>query len=518
MDEFGLANGMWGLFRAYSPTAEAKLLKPLPNNPVGAGAPVSYATCPSGAFKRTFRVTAVTAQKALALRTPIFPATTPAKGTLVFNDRGGPSKQLNNANGLLYVRSEDLDGQGRLKNGAPIEPLILRANAGDCIEVELTNALSYGSDVFLDKTLTYAQPLGTMVPVKLAPSMSVGLQPQLLSYDALTSAGTNIGFNSKNQTDQLVKFGETKKYQWYAGKIERAANGTLNYTPVEFGTLNLIPSDPLFQNINGLFGSMVIEPAGSTWQCDGKDNNGNPIQVPCDPPSSTNSFTRASATIIPTDATKKFREFVVMISDSINIFQGQTSATTSSVNYRTEPKNFRYAGNSTQDFSCMLSNQLITLPVKDPQTPIFTANPGDAVRFRMAHPFGTGTSQVFTIHGHVWPRNPFQSDSREIGNNSLSQWLGSRDNHGSTDHFELKLDKAGGERGRQGDYLYGVFHPSQIRLGAWGLFRVGTNNQPVQPNAQCVPLPVGPSRVLPIREDPDLERFLRVPVNKNARP
>ncbi|HKY28626.1 MAG TPA: hypothetical protein VJM12_11870 [Pyrinomonadaceae bacterium] len=545
MDEFGLANGMWGLFRAYSPTAEAKQLKPLPNNPVGPTAKVDYMTCPSPlpapGIKRTFRVTAVTAQKALALRTPVFPATSPAKGTLVFNDRGGPSKQLNNPNGLLYVRSEDLDGQGRLKDGAPIEPLILRANAGDCIEVELTNALSYGSDVFLDKNLTYAQPLGTMVPIKLAPSMSVGLQPQLLSYDALTSAGTNIGFNSKNQTDQLVKFGETKKYQWYAGKIERDATGNLNHTPVEFGTLNLIPSDPLFQNINGLFGSMVIEPEGSSWRCDAKDSNGNMIQVDCDDASSVSrnvtnppqgadssttasasvqdpiSFTRASATVTPKDATKQFREFVVMISDSINIFQGSTSATTSSVNYRTEPKNFRYAGNSTQDFSCMLSNQLIAAPVKDPQTPIFTANPGDAVRFRMAHPFGTGTSQVFTVHGHAWQRNPFQTDSREIGNNSLSQWLGSRDNHGSTDHFELVLGKAGGDREKQGDYLYGVFHPSQIRLGAWGLFRVGSSNQPLQPNAQCVPVPA-PSRVLPIVEDPDLERFLRTPVNKNAKP
>jgi len=208
-----------------------------------------------------------------------------------------------------------------------------------------------------------------------------------------------------------------------------------------------------------------------------------------------------------------------MISDSINIFQGQTSATTSSVNYRTEPKNFRYAGNATQDFSCMLSNQLIAGPAKDPQTPIFTADPGARVRFRMTHPFGTGTSQVFTVHGHVWQRNPYQKNSRELGDNNLSQWLGSRDNHGSTDHFELVLDKAGGEGGRQGDYLYTVFHPSQARLGAWGLFRVGASNQPVQPNAVCQPVPLAaPSRVSPMLEDPDLNRFIRQPVNSSAKP
>jgi hypothetical protein len=531
MDEFGLANGMWGLFRAYDPTVEAKNLKPLPNNPVGPNAHVDFTTCPTvippPGVKRTFNITAVTAQKALALRSPVFPATNPAKGTLVFNSRGGPSKQLNNPHGLMYVRTEDLNAQGQLKDGVPIEPLILRAGAGDCIEINLTNALDpYKSDVFLNKDLTYAQPLGTLVPIKLAPSTSVGLQPQLLSYDALTSAGTNIGFNSKNQTDQLVPFGQTKKYQWFAGKIDRDANGTLTHTPVEFGTLNLIPSDPLFQNMNGLFGSMVIEPAGSSWNCDEKDANGitvrdasgNPIQVPCDPPSSTKNFSRASATITPTDATKELREFVVMTSDSINVFQGQTVATTSSVNYRTEPKNFRYAGNATQDFSCMLSNQLIAGPAKEPQTPIFSANPGEKVRFRMAHPFGTGTSQVFTVHGHVWQRNPYQSNSREIGDNNLSQWLGSRDNHGSTDHFELVIAKAGGQAGKEGDYLYGVFHPVQIRTGPWGLFRVGTHNQPIQPNAKCVAVPTPNKKALPLSIDPDFERFLREPVNRNAKP
>lgn len=523
MDEFGLANGMWGLFRAYDPKKEAKLLKPLPNNPVGPYAKVDYATCPAPlpppAVKRTFYITAVTAQKALALRSPVFPATNPPKGQIVFNERGGPSKQLSNPLGIMYVRTEDLDALGRLKDGAPIEPLILRANAGDCIEVYLTNALEpYSSDVFLKKQLMYAQPLKTMVPIKLAPSTSVGLQPQLLSYDAITSTGTNVGFNAKNQVDQLVKFGDTKTYQWYAGKIERDTSGKLNYTPVEFGSLNLFPSDPLFQNVNGLFGAMVIEPAGSSWLCDGKDNNGNPIQVSCDPPSSSNNFTRASATIAPTDPAKKFREFVVMISDSIQIFQGQTNASTSSVNYRTEPQNFRYAGNATQDFSCMLSNQLIQGATKDPKTPIFTADPGDKVRFRMAHPFGTGTSQVFTVHGHVWQRNPYQKNSREIGDNNLSQWLGSRDNHGSTDHFELVLDKAGGEGGQQGDYLYTAFHPSQARLGAWGLFRVGTSNQAFQPNAMCKPVPAAPSRVAPIQSDPDRDRFIRQPVNKDTKP
>ena len=100
----------------------------------------------------------------------------------------------------------------------------------------------------------------------------------------------------------------------------------------------------------------------------------------------------------------------------------------------------------------------------------------------MTHPMGTGDSQVFTVHGHNWQRNPYQKNSLIIGNNNLSQWLGSRDNHGSSDHFDLVIDKAGGTFGRQGDYLYTAYLPDQAALGAWGVFRVGN---PGTPAAEC---------------------------------
>ncbi|MCI0590679.1 MAG: hypothetical protein L0Y67_03600, partial [Gammaproteobacteria bacterium] len=522
LDETGVSNGLWGLFRAYDPNKVASKLVPLPNNPIGPSTSVGYATCPAGAPQRVFNISAVTAQKALADRNPI-PGSNPKKGQIVFNDRG---TSLTAPRGLLYVRTEDLDA-GKLNAGVPVEPLILRANAGDCIQVNLKNEIPDYSDVF-NQRLTYAPPMDKLAGVArfgVSPSRLVGLHPQLLSYDAANSTGSNVGFNTKAQPTQTAKYGKTRTYQWYAGKIERDKSGKLNYTPVEFGSLNLFPADPLFQAPNSLFGSMVIEPARSTWTCDRidgsgntiKDGNGNLIQVSCDPPSDTKDFTRASATVTDgTAPTKKFREFVVMISDAIRISDGNSSA----VNYRTEPKSFRYAGNSTTDFSCMLSNQLIKAdPKGDPKTPIFSAEIGDKVRFRMAHPFGTGTSQVFTVHGHVWPRNPYKNNSTQIGENTLSQWLGSRDNHGATDHFEVVLDKAGGESGKAGDYLYTVFLPSQASLGAWGLFRVGQPNQDSQANSACAPVKAAPSARAPKKdEDPDRDRFIRQPINENAKP
>lgn len=528
-DETGLANGLWGLFRSYDPTikvtgdpaspANSRLsaLAELPNNRIGAGNAIDYKTCPAGATQRTYKISAVTAQKALSLRSPT--PEDPSKGQIVFNDRGGNANALRAKLGIMYVRNEDLDGSGRLKAGVPIEPLVLRANAGDCINIELTNAMDPNSDLF-GQSFGYKPPLtGPMAPAFATPEASqfVGLYPQLVSYDATNSMGINVGYN------RLVTGGQTQvarntpslvqNYQWYAGKIERdGTTAKVIHTPVEFGSGNLFPSDPLFQNVNGLFGQIIIEPAGSTWQC-GQSGN----VRDCYPPAGgTSPTTRTSATITLPGGSGSFREFSTMISDALRISQNNSSA----VNYGTEPATFRFAGTSTIDFSCMLSNVLVRTASDpgEPKTPIFTAAIGDRARFRMTHPFGTGTSQVFTLNGHVWQRNPFLKQSTVIGNQVLSQWMGSRDNHGSSDHFELVVDKAGGEQARGGDYLYSVYLRDQITLGAWGIFRVGPPGPAPGPNAVCPQKTAKPFIQERPKEETDLEILKREPAVKDPKP
>lgn len=444
-----------------------------------------------------------------------------SKGQIVLNDRGTVNNQLAVISkspvssamlttGIMYVRSEDLDN-GLLKTNVAVEPLVLRANAGDCIEVNLTNGIDpNGADV-------YTQNFFMATPFNVSPyptkvSRYVGLSPQLLSYDAAQSYGINVGWNRQGQKDQVVPFGQKITYQWYAGKISKNTTGGLTHTPVEFGTLNLLPSDPLFQNINGLFGSMIIEPAGSSWVCGGQTsgdcNSTNPSPA-----------SRTSATVKLYNNTGQFREFALMISDAMlsnNNNPSQPITAQGAVNYGTEPQAFRFANNATNDFSCMASNSLIQTTPKDPKTPILTAQIGEKVRFRMAHPFGTGASQVITLHGHVWQRNPYTNDSTQIGDNKLSQWLGSRDNHGSGDHYDFVIDKAGGAGGKAGDYLYIGFVPLQARQGAWGLFRVGTPSGPLNPNARCTPV-VKPNFVPPKKND-DLDRFNRPPFKPAGQP
>jgi hypothetical protein len=522
-DEFGLANGLWGILRSYDPDAKTtspadpilKKVMPLPNNqPVAPGSVPTFATCPASvaavkcvpgsgvACNRVFNITAVTAQAAL-----------PNKN-LVFND-AIPENLLQNDLGLMYVRSEDLDGAGKLNSDAPIEPLVLRANAGDCIEVNLTNQIAFNSKIFT-VALDLVPPLNGNLDPHTASSY-VGMHPQLLAYDPAKYSGLNVGWNTQNQpvptdAEQVVPVGKTKKYTWYAGKIDAPANGNLTYTPVEFGSLNLFPSDLMFQNPNGLFGSMIIEPAGSTWLCGEATNLLNCDPPPTGAPPATPPTSRTSATVTP-PSIKPFREFSLMISDALRINGDSTGG---AANYRTEPWDFRYTNNMTGDFSCMTSNQLETaqksppVALGDPKTPIFTAGAGDSARFRLTHPFGTGTSQVFSLHGHVWQRNPYNTLSTKLGSNSLSQWIGSRDNHGSSDHFDLLIDKAGGEGQQAGDYLYTSFVPSQARNGAWGIFRVGTGPQGGATGA-CKAFPKPAYKPAPPKDD--LDRFTRPPLN-----
>jgi hypothetical protein len=142
--------------------------------------------CPISAPIRRFDVTAVTA------------AALPG-GKLIYNPRvgnfGGNPGPLNDPTALIYVNTSDLDLSGRLKAGVPIEPLVLRATAGDCIRVTLRNRLPL---IVPDKDSFNALP-----PIvlkfnsnQIRPSEHVGMQPQLLAYDVSRDDGMNVGQNS----------------------------------------------------------------------------------------------------------------------------------------------------------------------------------------------------------------------------------------------------------------------------------------------------------------------------------
>src|SRR5215213_7124363 len=235
--------------------------------------------CPGSAPKRKINVTAV---NAWALST----------GKLIYNSRAGNGGALNDPTAVMYFRSDDIDASGYVKAGVPIEPLVVRARAGECIQVNLENRLPKELPD-LDGFNTMANLLFHFNANQVKPSNQVGLHPQLLAYNVANSDGKNVGFNP----NQTVGPGGVVRYSWYAGDVVISGGKRIG-TPIEFGATNLISSDPIKHSNKGAIGSLIVEPQGSTWIED--------------------STSRAQATVSKADGTS-FREFVIQHQTDINM-------------------------------------------------------------------------------------------------------------------------------------------------------------------------------------------------------
>jgi hypothetical protein len=410
--------------------------------------------CPGTAPKRRINVTAV---NAWALPT----------GQLIYNSRAGNGGALNDPTAIMYFRSEDIDAYGKVKAGVPIEPLVLRAKAGDCIQLNLENRLP---NVLpdLDGFNTLANLIFHFNANQVRPSNQVGLHPQLVAYNVANSDGKNVGFNP----NQTVGPGGIVRYTWYAGDVA-ISGGRRVGTPIEFGATNLISSDPIKHSNKGAIGSLIIEPQGSSWIED--------------------STSRAQATVTKSDGTS-FREFVVQFQTDINMRFADGTAVPNiggpngaedpedsaqkAINYRTEPlwKRMNYPpqtdfkDTNKFDFTNVLTNAQVG---GDPQTPIFTAQAGQAVRFRILNANGHMRNNVFNLHGHFWQDEPFTNNSKSIGSNPLSEFKGTVYGIGPSSHYEvIPVNGAGGARRVAGDYLYRSQESFQFDGGLWGIFRV----------------------------------------------
>ncbi len=488
-------NGLWGLMRVYA-TKKVDLLE-LPNNPKNNSLDFSNqgdfkGVCPKTAFVRSINVTATTAQAAL-----------PGQ-TLVYNSRETNGGKLHDPTAIMYFRTEDLDpNTGKVKTGVVIEPLILRARAGDCIEVALKNRLPAGTQFDLDGFNTLPMIVEKFNANQVKPSGDVGLHPQMLFLDVTRSDGMNVGFNPV----QTAAPGATVNYQWYAGDVTTGPNNTGVATAIEFGATNLSPADPIKHSNKGAIGALIIEPSGSSWN----DATGSRAQV---------NITKSNGSI--------FREFVTIFQNDINLrFNGFNSPSEpfngiavpnlaeaedaedsgqKAINYRTEPlwKRMGFAPDTPLeqtrdfDFTNVLSNSQVG---GDPVTPVFTATAGQEVRFRLLQPGGHARNDNYLLHGHIWEEQPYTNSSTTIGSNPLSNWVGSQYGVGPGSHFDF-LPKRGAGSGFRipGDYLYRTFASFQFDGGMWGIFRVSPVSNPPGGCQPCPPGQICPDVVCPVNQ------------------
>jgi hypothetical protein len=528
-------NGDWGILRAYH-GARNDLLK-LPNNPIpSTGWTITNQsqfdeTCPlttngSPTPLRNYSVTAVRAADVLGPNGLVYNTRT----TAVKNPDGsvqgaGPLKDPDalmffNTSDVVFDFSDPSLGNGKpvgLKPGTPVEPLVLRANSGDCIKVQLLNALpptipdTPGVNmlpmiIHKDENVDGAGGISSFNENDVRPSSTVGLHPQLVTAGARRNDGLSVG---RNKVGKLAPPDGRDSYTWYAGDVDMVqVTGGLEARarPVEFGAANLSSSDVIEHAGKGLIGALIIEPPGSTW--------------------TTDADSRLSARVTAPDTS--FREHVTLLQDNLMLRYGSQCTPTAAnlecavpdidaeggalanedaedtgkkaINYGAEPMWFRLGiapdtpradVKDNPNLHLLYLNQLVG--GQDPQTPVFTAKAGEPVRVRLLQPGGHSRGHVFTIQGHAWQREPYLQNSDRLnwgsppadptvlnkepdgispGWNNMSWWVGSQEGMSAENHYDLLLPSAGGRFGVTGDYLFHDFAGFGNYQGLWGILRV----------------------------------------------
>jgi hypothetical protein len=536
----GTWNGVWGLLRTYA--RQRADLAELPNNEPGSGggtpsyvnADAFNGVCPADAPVKNFQVTAVRAEDVLG----------PAG--IVYNSRvteldaapggtsgGGP---LIDPTAILHVHDDALvrDRRDRitgLEPGTPIEPLILRVNAGDCINLQLTNALpnnvpdmpGFNSlPPIIDKGMTRAGKV-TFNFNDLTPSSQIGLHAQLLAYDVRRDDGFVGGSNAG---DELVRPGEDETFVWYAGHLTATYTGTpgeytLEADPVEFGAVGLVPADRIKGSNKGMVGAIIVEPENSCWITDAGTRAQASVWTSVEEP-------KLSGECVGDESGDySFRDFVTIMQNDINLRysdgrcdpearrsniddiacavpnisaegpgvpEDPQDSGQKAINYRAEPLWFRlgiapntpfgliHRDTDLKDFIPFVFSNNLDIEdgegvVGDPQTPIYTAKVGDEVRLRVLMPGGHARGITYTIHGHNWQRAPYLTPgdvaSSVIGDNPQSKdFDGTQEGINPSGHWNFVLEEAGGEDGVPGDYLWRDQASFGSYQGLWGILRV----------------------------------------------
>jgi len=428
----------------------------------------------------------------------------------------------------------------QLKANKKVEPLIIRANAGECVQVTVYNRLpAIAPDLPGLSTLIGVakrdrnDPQGS-IPFDnnlIRPSSYVGIVPQLVAVDVREQLGMNVGVNITQTVAPVDSTGKSGKetFTWYMGDLrhEPRLDGNVDMvaTPVEFGGFSLSPADQIKQGQKSLVGGMSVAPKDATIVEDGLD------------PATGFAKTRAQATV--TASGTSFRDFMLVMTKHVSqryadgtavehmngeatgIPEDPQEASGMALNYGIEPLWFRLglvpqapfggAGcgdgcyGSAGDAYMAYSNDLLIPAGPDagkltgePATPIFLAKPGTEVRLHSAVPHGTSRGTTWTVHGHVWQRDPYvcpkttQPDgsvtgyrneldgactmtevaSRSIGENPQGFAQGAQESITPLSHFTFRFPSAGGGNGVAGDYLFRDVGSFGNASGLWGLLRV----------------------------------------------
>jgi len=258
--------------------------------------------------------------------------------------------------GKMYVLARDV---AAIRSGdKPTEPLCIRANAGEVVEIVLTNQLS---------------------------TARAGLHASMVAYDVFGSDGAAVGYNP----DSTVAPGESITYRWYAD--------------APLGTVYLYDPASLDHTRHGLFGGLFVEPAGSTWS---DPRSGGPLASGC------------SADVTPGDGSEPYREFGIFFHDGVDQIRYRVAVNYRTARRKGANEVLPGGpGNAVKDdreFTVHDSDVW-----GDPVTPVFRAYEGDRVIVRLLQP-AYEDHHVFHLHGHSWFLEPGDPTSQRLSDITLS--------------------------------------------------------------------------------------------------
>ncbi|MFT7473833.1 MAG: FtsP/CotA-like multicopper oxidase with cupredoxin domain, partial [Verrucomicrobiales bacterium] len=351
---------------------------------------------------------------------------------------------------IAAVRAQEATGQvtGGLRTD-PIQALVLRANLGDCLTINFTNDLPE----------------------------TASFNVQGLPFSA-SNAGGEVGFNSGSFAPQN---GGSISYQY---QLPSDQNAERAYTFASHGDSRQLMA-------HGLFGTLVLEPAGSTYLH----------------PETSVPINSGWEAIIVDPLGVDFREFIIAyheIGDEtfnvldrndeelpvLDAISGSYRPGSRAINYRSEP--FRNRLGMVNEKSLAYSSYTHG----DPATPIPRSYLGEPTKTRLVQP-GSEMFHVHHLHGGAnrWRTNPGVEPDELIGGLKKipTQYAFSDRNDsqsvGPGESYNLEHEcGAGGCQQASGDFLYHCHIGHHYVSGMWGLWRVFDT---VQPDLAVMPPDVG---------------------------
>jgi FtsP/CotA-like multicopper oxidase with cupredoxin domain len=340
-------------------------------------------------------------------------------------------------------------------HGDAIQPLVIRANEGDCVRVRYTNQSATGSYGFHVDGLEFT----------------------------IASSGNTLGTNPT----ATVPKGATRTYLF-----------NIPDDPREEGGHYIHPGPGFRAAVNhGLFGALVVEPKGSTYW--------DPTTAGKSLDSGWEAIIKPAGTDVDCDRystmpTCGFREAALLhheigndnelLKDKNGLDIPLVDNTTGTyrpgafaLNYRSEP--FR---NRLLAFPKEKAHAYSSYTFGEPATPIMRGYLADPTKIRLMH-VGAEKFHVFHLHGggDRWRANPVADDAISYAVTGLqkdptwggkSQRLDSQ-SIGPGESYNLDIEGgAGGVQQSAGDFLFHCHIAKHYNSGMWGLWRVYDTLQP----------------------------------------